>query len=204
MHRPRMVLALVAIVMVVAAAACGSSANSVATGATPTQPTSTPRASMMQPSAVPRRFVSKRYDFSVVLDKGWSEVDASVSWDGQLLQGTASPAFANFNDAATSRTLVVAAAPVAKRTQLAQWRADMVRAAPSVCSESSSAQQTTLAGEPALTWTSSCSDGYDVHKLAALHGNRGYMVFLPSSSTNDKAVDRRVFDSVRTSFRFTR
>ena len=79
----------------------------------------------------------------------------------------------------------------------------MVRAAPSVCSDSSAVKKTTLGGEPALTWTASCSDGYDVNKLVALHGKHGYMIFLPSNATNDDAVDRRIFESICRSFRFT-
>jgi hypothetical protein len=49
----------------------------------------------------------------------------------------------------------------------------MVRAAPPVCSESSSVEQTTFGGEPALAWTAACSDGCAVNKLAALHATRG-------------------------------
>ena len=62
----------------------------------------------------------------------------------------------------------------------------------------------TLGGEPALAWTDACSDGYNVNKLAALHGRRGYMIFMLSPTTNDEAVDRRIFESIRRSFRFTR
>jgi hypothetical protein len=80
----------------------------------------------------------------------------------------------------------------------------MVRAAPSVCSDSASAERTTLGGDPALAWTHTCSDGYDVNLLAALHGKRGYVIFLASETANDNAQDRRVFESMRQSFRFTR
>jgi hypothetical protein len=41
---------------------------------------------------------------------------------------------------------------------LTEWRAAMVRAAPPACSDSSSAERTTLGGEPALVWTATCSD----------------------------------------------
>jgi predicted O-methyltransferase YrrM len=41
-----------------------------------------------------------------------------------------------------------------------------------------------------LTWTASCSDGYNVNKLVALQGKRGYMIFLPSNASNDDAVSR--------------
>jgi hypothetical protein len=78
----------------------------------------------------------------------------------------------------------------------------MVRAAPSVCTQSPSAARTTLGGEPALTWKQSCTDGFDVIKLAALHGARGYIVFIASKSANTNAADQRIFESIRRSFRF--
>jgi hypothetical protein len=121
-----------------------------------------------------------------------------------MLQGIASSAFANFSDPSAGRTLVAAAAPVTKTMTLAEWRAAMVRAAPSVCSDAASSERTTLGGDQALTWTSTCSDGYDVIELVALHGKRGYEIFLASTSANDNAADRRIFESIRRSFRFTR
>lgn len=199
-QRRAFVLALITTATVATATACGSKP---ATNASPTQPTSTQTVTTTGPAA-PQEFVSKRYAFSVTLPRDWSESDAQVDWDGKMLQGIGSPAFANFADATTGRTLVAAAAPVAKGTRLAEWRAAMVRAAPSFCSESSSVEKTTLGGEPALAWTDACSDGYNVDKLTALHGKRGYMIFLPSPTTNDEAADRRVFESIRRSFRFTR
>lgn len=214
-QRRGFMLALMAIVATAAAAGCGSSGGTSTAQDTQltqvqptevqpaqTQPTKTQPVTTTRPAA-PQKFISRRYKFRVTLTKGWSEDDARVGWDGTTLQGIGSPAFANFTDPATDRTLVAAAAPVAKGTQLVQWRTAMVRAAPSVCSESSSTEKTTLGGEPALAWTSTCDDGYDVNKLAALHGRRGYMIFLPSKATNDNVEDRRIFESVRRSFRFT-
>jgi hypothetical protein len=86
---------------------------------------------------------------------------------------------------------------------VAEWRAAMVRAAPPISSESSSAKQTTLGGEPALAWTSTASDGYRVHKLAALHGTRGYMIFLASPTANNDVQSRHTFESIRRSFHYT-
>jgi hypothetical protein len=185
-------LALIAIATVSAAAACGPSGNKPAAQDTQTQP-----------AARLQKFTSQRYSFRVTLAKDWSEVDASVAWNGNKLQGLESPSFANFTDTAKGRTLVAAAAPVAKGMGLAEWRAAMVRAAPSVCSQSSSVEQTTLGGEPALAWTATCSDGYHVSKVATLHGNRGYMMFLASPTANHIAENQRTFDAIRRSFRFT-
>ncbi len=204
MEQRRAFMFALTVIAVSAAAACGSSGNKPASQAAPTQLTATQAVTPTQPAGATQDFVSKRYGFRVTLTRDWSEKDAQVDWDGKMLQGADSPAFANFTDPATGRDLVAAAAPVAKGTRLSQWRAAMVRAAPPVCSDSSSARTTSLAGEPALAWTSTCSDGYDVIKLAALHGDRGYMVFLPSMAANDDVVDRTMFESMRRSFRFTR
>jgi hypothetical protein len=205
-HRRAFPLALVAIATV-AAAACGSSASRPAAQATQTAPRhakSNQAGTTMRTTAPSQTFVSRRYGFRVTLTTGWSEDDARVDWNGRTLQGLQSPAFANFTDPATGRTLVAAAAAVAKGTGLAKWRAAMVRAAPAFCSESSSVKQTTLGAEPALAWTAACSDGYHVHKMATVHGTRGEMILLASPATNDDAENRRVFESIRRSFRFTR
>jgi hypothetical protein len=201
-------LALIAVATAAAAAACGSSGRKPgpqATHAASPQPTATTQAvTATRPAAPPQTFTSKRYSFRVTLTKRWSEDDALAAWNGKKLQGLGSAAFANFADPSTGRTLVAAAARAAKGQGLAEWRAAMVRAAPPFCSESSSAEQTTLGGEPALAWTATCSDGYHVNKLAALHGTRGYMILLASPKANDIAENRGVFESTLRSFRFTR
>lgn len=189
------IVSVVALVATTAAAAgCGSSGAKPSTAAT--EHASTP------PVSPSRTFVSQRYGFRVTLSGAWSEHDASVGWNGKQLQGVSSPAFADFPDPATGRTLVVGAALVASGTGLSDWRTAMVHAAPSVCSESSSIQHTTLGGAPAVAWRATCSDGYDVEKLAALHGARGYVMLLASQVSNGVAQDHRIFESIRRSFRF--
>jgi hypothetical protein len=177
-------LALIAVATVVAAAACGSG------GEPATQ------------AAATQTFVSERYGFRVSLPEGWSGTDALVNWSGERLEGLSSPAFATFTDV-TGRTLVAAAARVPEGMELAEWRDAMVRATPAVCPDPSSPEETTLGDEPALAWTHTCADGYDVNKLAALHGGRGYILFLASLTANDDAEDRRIFESIRSSLRFT-
>jgi hypothetical protein len=98
---------------------------------------------------------------------------------------------------------MAAAATVPAGMQLAEWRAAMVRGTSNVCSESPSAETTTLGGEPALVWTVKCSDGYDMIHLATLHGDRGYVFYMPSATANDDADDQRIFEGIRQSFRFT-
>jgi hypothetical protein len=197
-------LALMAIATVAAAAGCGSSGSKPASQAAPTQPTATKAVATTHPVAPPQRFTSQKYGFRVTLTKASSEADAIVAWNGKKLQGLDSAAFANFTDPATDRTLAVAAARVAPGMGLAEWRAAMVRATPSICPVSSSFEQTTLGGEPALAWTTKCEDGYNVNKLATLHGKRGFMMLFASPTAKPKAEDRLIFESIRRSFRFTR
>jgi hypothetical protein len=197
-------LGLIAITMAVTAAACGSSGSKQATQAAPTQPTAIQAVTTTRSAAPPQKFTSQRYGFRVTLTADWSEDDALVGWNGNKLQGLGSAAFANFTDPASGRTLAAAAARVTTGMRPAEWRAAMVRAAPPVCSESSSVEETTFGGEPALAWTATCGDGYDVNKLAALHGTRGYVIVLASPTANDDAADRRVFASIRRSFHYTR
>jgi hypothetical protein len=192
-------LALIA-AAVLTVAGCGSSASKPAARATPAATTT--RAVAAGPASAPQKFTSQRYGFRVTLAKNWSEQDATAAWNGKKLEGIGSSDFANFAGP-TGRTLVAASARVAPGTRLPQWRAAMVRAASEFCAESPTATRTTLGGEPALTWTAKCSDGYNVHKIAALHGRRGYMVLLPSPTGNGKARDRSVFEVIRRSFRFT-
>jgi len=198
----RALLAALIVIPMLAATACGSAADNPAGQAA--HAAATPSANTPTPAPASQTFTSRQYGFRTTLTKDWSETDAIAPWDGKELQGLSSPAFANITDPATDRTLAVAAARVAKGMKLAAWRAAMLRAAPQVCSESPSAEATTLDSERALVWTARCSDGYDVHKLAALHGRRGYMLLLASQTANDDAADQRIFDAMRRSFRFTR
>jgi hypothetical protein len=197
-------LALMAIATVAAVEGCGSTGSKPASQAAPTQPTATKAVATTHPAAPAQKFTSQKYGFRVALTEGSSEDDATVAWNGTKLQGLDSAAFANFTDRATNRTLSVAAALVAPAMVLAKWRAAMVRAAPAFCSQSSSAEQTTLGGEPALAWTAKCDDGYYVYKLATLHRKRGYMMLFASPTAKPKAEDRLIFESIRRSFSFTR
>lgn len=198
-QRRALMIALIPIVILLAA--CSPPGSKPAAGTT-TQPTATQSVTTMTPAAVPQEFVSKRYGFRVTLPKDWSGQDASEAWNGKLLEGLGSPAFANFTEPATDRNLMFAAAPVANGMRLDEWQAAMLRGTPESCTEPSVAEATTLGGEPALTWRETCSDGYEPIKIVALHGNLGYVFLLAPRTSNDNAVDQSIFESIRQSFRF--
>jgi hypothetical protein len=50
--------------------------------------------------------------------------------------------------------------------------------------------------------TLSCTDGYFVIGITALHAQRGYFMFVASPTSISRASDRRAFDAARRSFRF--
>jgi hypothetical protein len=196
---------LAAVAALVVSAGCGSSSSGTPApqaAATSAAATTQAAATTIAPAAK-ETFTSGTYHFRVTLTEDWSAADALVDWNGGALQGIDSPTFARFTNDSIGRTLLVAAARTPKGTTLAEWRDAMVRAAPGACAESPSASKTTFGGEPALQWTATCSDGYDVIKLTTLHGKWGYVLLLPSVTSNDDAKDQALFESIRRSFRFT-
>jgi len=193
--------ALTTLATVAVMTACSSPGSHAGTRAATTRPAAN-QASTTR-AATPQEFVSTRYGFAVTLPQDWSEVDALFAWDGRGLQSPGSPFFANFTAPTNNRTLMAAAATVPKGMQLAEWQAAMVRGHLSSCSEPSSVEATNLGGERALAWTEKCDGGtVNSNKVAALHGGRGYMIYMPSAAAND-AEDRRIFEGMRQSFRFT-
>jgi hypothetical protein len=48
----------------------------------------------------------------------------------------------------------------------------------------------------------SCTDGYRVDAVTALHAGHGYFVFVASPTELSLASDRRAFTSAQRSFRF--
>jgi hypothetical protein len=194
---PRRRVLLLALIPVLAVTAACSSPTSKATS----QPGPTHAVSTTAPAGT-HEFVSKRYHFALTLPKDWSGVDAQQSWDGQALQGTDSPVFADFTDRASHRAFTIGAAPAAKGAQLAAWRTAIVRGTNPACTDPRSAKTTTLGGEPSLTWTATCP-GVNPVKFAVVHGGRGYIALFEADGRSMKAADLRVFDSIRQSFRFT-
>ena len=145
-------------------------------------------------------FVSDRYGFSITIPTGSLTGHATKNWDASCLCGLGDPTW----DSASveGRTLVVAATAVDSAMDLARWRARIVELAPDICHEAQAATAVGIGGADALEWTASCSDGYNVIKLAALHGGRGYVVLFASSSSDGLADNRTAFDSLMSSFKY--
>jgi hypothetical protein len=155
-----------------------------------------------QSSAEPQaeRFVSDRYGFSITLPTGSPTRHATVDWDASCLCGLDDPAWDHAE--VDGREFVVGATAVDSAMDLARWRARIVELAPAVCHDSEAATEVTIGGEDALEWTASCSDGFNVIKLATLHGGRGYVVLFASPSNDGLADNQAAFDSLMSSFEY--
>src|SRR3954465_1237419 len=74
-----------------------------------------------------KRFVSKRYSYSIVLPAGWTSSPASIGWQGG--PPFQDPPEVDLYEGADGRSLAVAARSVARTTTLRQWAAVYVGAA---------------------------------------------------------------------------
>jgi len=150
-----------------------------------------------------KKFVSKRYSYSIVLPAGWTSSPASTSWlGGPPFQD---PPQVDLYDATDGRSFAVAARKLpASTTTLRQWATAYVGSAvPSFCKKSRGYRSTTLGGVPALAFTGRC-EVHDINvELTVRHG-RGYALALASPALYTDAADGAVFEAARRSLRFAR
>jgi hypothetical protein len=180
------------------AAGCASAVPGPSSTKPQAETSAVPAPSSTKPQA--ETFVSDRYGFSITLPTGSVTIHATKDWDASCLCGLDDPTWdrALVDD----RTVVVGATAVESAMDLVRWRARMVELAPTVCHDSGAASKATIGGGDALEWTASCSDGYQVIKLAALHGGRGYVVLFASPSNDGLADNQTAFDSLLRSFEY--
>lgn len=152
-------------------------------------------------------FVSKLYRYSIVLPGAtsrWSTSFATQRWLDASIPGIGDPQLDTFTELKTGRTYLLAARPT--RSSLEKWTKFVIAARPPVCVEPTSPKRATLAGEPAEVVTWSCTDGYRVIVITALHAGRGYFMLQASQTTGSTSPtsDLPAFNAVRQSFRFSR
>src|SRR3954454_10207608 len=148
-----------------------------------------------------KRFVSKRYSYSVALTAGWTSSPASTSWRGG--PPFQDPPEVDLYEGSDGRSLAVAARSVPRAT-LRQWSMMYVGAAvPSFCTKPHGYRATTLGGVSALAFTARC-EIHDINVELAVRGGRGYAMALASPSADSQAADGAVFETARRSFRFVR
>jgi hypothetical protein len=152
------------------------------------------------------RFVSKMYGYSIVLPGEWTSRPASVRWTGGPPYSD-SPEVDFYYRVADGRDVTVSAMSVPRSSTLRKWTNKFLATVPAAagCTTSPAVRATTLGGARALTFGGRCSAAaHDFLMVAATRGGRVYLLALASPSTYSAASDRRVFETVRTSFRFVR
>jgi hypothetical protein len=149
-----------------------------------------------------KRFVSKRYSYSIVLPAGWTSSPASTGWHGG--PPFQDPPEVDLYEAADGRSLAIAARSVPQTTSLRQWAKVYTGAAvPSFCTKSRGYRTTTLGGSPALVFTGRC-EIHDINVEVTVRRGRGYVFALASPRAESEAADGAVFEAARRSFRFVR
>ena len=154
-------------------------------------------------------FVSKLYRYSIVLPGrtgNWLSTFATQRWRGDSIPGIGDPQLDTFTDRTTGRTYLLAARPTG--SSLEKWANSVIAARPFDCVKPTSPKRATFAAEPAEVFRWSCTDGYRVIVITALHAGRGYFM-LQASPTNgsrplSRASDLPAFNAARRSFRFSR
>lgn len=155
-------------------------------------------------TALPTKtFVSKRYAYSITLpgkSSRWSAHFATDDWSSNSIGGIGSAAIDTFSDLLTGRSYLLAAQPTT--ADLGQWTQFVISARSPRCGAPKSSSASTLAGVPARIATWSCTDGYRVIVIAALHAQRGYFMLVASPTILSRASDSLAFNIARRSFRF--
>jgi hypothetical protein len=190
-----------------AASSAGSSPTAAAPTAAASEQTSPAAAATEQTSSSAstgsNTFASQLYGYSLVVPPGWQTQPASSAWSGAGLEDRCPSDWDCFSGSSGDPTLATASASVAADLTLDQWRLKMHRSVPDICIDSAKVSATTLGGEPAKTWTTTCeSEGLHATKVVALHAGRGYMLLFVSPINVGLATDRATLDSILTTFRF--
>jgi hypothetical protein len=148
-------------------------------------------------------FASRLYGYSLVVPPGWQTQPADSSWLTVGLEGRCPSDWDCFTGSSGEPTLAAAAASLPADMTLDQWRARMQVGLPEGCIDSAQLTATTLGGEPAQTWTTTCQgEGLHATKVVALHAGRGYMFLFASPIGIGLETDRATVNSILTTLRF--
>ena len=151
-------------------------------------------------AASSKRFVSKRYGYSLTLTTAWSAEQPKQPWGG----GTPLPHTVDtYSTSVYGRSLLAAAMRLAAGTTLEDFTADVIEAIPGNCGKPESNVSAKLGGEAAQLFRHHCSHGYYLIYVTAVHRGRGYVFVSYSAARNDRG-DRIIFYRALKSWRFTR
>lgn len=150
--------------------------------------------------------VSKLYRYSLVLPGSasqWQAIPAQVAWSAGVIDPNL-PAFDTFTERQTQRAYVIGARRLPAGSTLEKWTSFVISERPPACHAAPAGRprRSTLSRAPAHLFTFSCTDGYIVIGITALHAHRGYFMFVASPTSLPRASDRPAFDAARRSFRF--
>ena len=146
------------------------------------------------------KFSSKEYGYTVNLPgsaSGWSPSYAFVVWATDSVE-PGSPAFDTFLEDSTGRRFVVAARQPPGGATLTKWTTFV---ATTLCTKPKSFTNSTLSGATARVFTWKCPDGNAIG-VTALHGSRGYFMWVLSPPGLSNASNANEFNTARQSFRF--
>lgn len=149
-------------------------------------------------------FVSKRYGYSVALPGHagrWYSRPALANWTTGTIGGVDSPGFDVYTDLRSSQNYLFAAVP--GKWSLPRWTDYAMSSRAEICSLPQSLPNSTLEGAPARVFTWTCSDGYRIVGLTALHASRGYFMLVISPVALSRASDLDALRTAQRSFRFT-
>ena len=165
-------------------------------------------ASSVSSAGAKTKFVSKLYAYSIVLGGGakqWQASFAIVAWSvGVIDPGL--PAFDTLTEIQTQRAYVIGARRLPAGSTLTRWTSVVASNRPPHClaAPTSRSRTSTLSGAAARVFTFSCTDGFRVQAITALHAQHGYFMFVASPTGLSVASDQSAFVAARRSFRFAR
>ena len=180
-------IAVTLLVVVASATVCAAASSR------PSKTTSAPAAG--------KKYISKRYGYSIVLRGKYVLVPAKLQWDGRFPFGDTGQVDL-IAGVYIDYKFAVAAKPVPAGMTLSEWEAFVVKVQRQQCNGRRNFRATSLGGEPAREFVNDCPS-YRVITLAALHNGRGYLINHLSEPTSNAAADRRNYDAGRRSFHFT-
>jgi hypothetical protein len=187
MARAAVCIAVALLAVVASATVCGA-ASGRASQTTPAPPAG-------------KKYISKRYGYSIVPTGKYLWFPAKKQWDGRFPFGDTGQVdvMAGYY---IDHKFIVAAKPVPAGMTLSEWEAFVEGVQRQFCHGLRHFRATSLGGEPAREFVNSCPQ-YEVITLAALHNGRGYLLNYLSEPTSNAAAERRNYEAGRRSFRFT-
>jgi hypothetical protein len=191
-----MARAAVRIAVTLLAVVASATASGAASGR-PSQTTAAPPAG--------KKYISKRYGYSIVLKGKYLMIPAKQQWDGSF-PFEASGQVDLIGGVYIDHKFIVAAKPVPAGMTSSGWEAFVEGVQQRFCGRLRNFRATSLGGEPAREFVNTCPyppSTWRVITLAALHNGRGYLLNYLSEPTSNAAAERRNYEAGRRTFQFT-